>query len=302
MASKFLLTNKSPVRREIPGIVTGVGASQTAVIKVPYNSTYSCLEIRCTIAGVAATRAELEAMIGEIRVALSGTNVETLSAKQLIAITEFYRTGETGDTGVLVFDFQRLWMLGAAAQQNPAWGTLAETSFEIQIDQVAASTVDLMRVYATFESTASELGNYIRRVRMSPPVTAIGHRFIADLPKFPNSALYAIHIECSVPANLTDVRFAADGLDLVNLPVVMLNRAYLKANPGRTIQNAIRTASDGTTSGFVHLDFASRNFDDDAVMMDYEEHVLDLTYANAAPTIHNIIMEIASNQPSKLKK
>jgi len=279
----FAQQNTSPTRREIPGIVTGTGASQTAVIKVPFNATYSWLEVRCTIAGAAPTRVQMEAMLGEVRVNLSGRNVQTLSAKQMIAIEEFYNSGIIADTGVLLFNMERLWMLGFSAQNEPEWGTLAETSFEIQIDQVAASTIDLIRVYAKYESTASEIGAYIQRVRVSPPVTAIGHRFISDLPRFEDGFLYALHIECSVAANLTDVRFTADNVELLNLPVLMLNRDYLRSTPRRTIQNTTRTASDGTTSGFVHIDFASRNYDSDA------------------PTIHNIIMEIGRKEPSKLK-
>lgn len=300
--SRFAKENSTPIYREIPGVVTGVGASQTAVVKVPFNATYNFLELRNTIAGVAATRAELEAMLGEIRVLLGGRVVEVLNAKQFIALAEFYNTGIVGDTGVLVFDYQRLWMLGFTAQNEPSWGTLAETSFEIQIDQAAASTIDLIRVYAQYEAVASELGAHVRRLRVSPAITAVGHKYIADLPKIPEGFLYAIHMEVSTPANLTDVRFTADNIEIVNAPVAMLNRQYLRANPRRTVQSAIRTAFDGTTSGFVHLDFCARNYDSDAVKMVYDSHLLDLTIANAAPAVSNIILEVGSVEPSKLAK
>lgn len=296
MFSDDILT---PLRQELPGIVTGVGASRTMVAKVPAGATYTRLLFLNTIAGVAATRVQLEAMLGEVRVLLNGINIETLTAKQIIALAEFYTVGITGDTGYLVFDFQRLWMAGIAAQNGPAWGTQGESSFEIQIDQAAGSTIDLVTVYAEVEPRATELGAYIQRLRVSPAVAGIGHAFNANLPQIDGARLLALHIETSVPANLTAVRFACDDINLINLPVAVLNRFYVNATPGRTIQNAIRTGADGTTSGFVHLDFACRNYEADSVPMTYQKHLLDETFINAAPTVHNIIMEVLRVQPSR---
>lgn len=298
----FRDTNTSPIRREIPGIVTGVGASNMMVLKVPPNATYAQLEARMTIAGVAPTRVQMEAMLGEVRVLIGGRLVEVLSAKQMIALAEFYNTGEIADLGVLTWDFQRLWMQGLLAQNQPEWGTLAEGSFEIQIDQAAASTIDLVRVYATFETNAEELGAYIRRVRVSPPITATGHVFIQNLPRFADSFLYAIHFETSVAANIDSIRAEFDGVEVLNLPVLMINRHYNLATPRRTIQNAGRVDSNGATSGFVHLDFCWRNYDSDAIKMNYDAFTLDLNFINAAPTLFNVIMEIGSVEPSKIKK
>jgi hypothetical protein len=138
----FAQDNQSPIVRELPGSVTSIGAGQTAVAKIPPGSTNLEIVLACTIGGVAATRAELETMLGNIRGTVSGVEKWSLTAKDMIARTEFFRTGAIADTGLLVIAFEELWMSELNGKLNPAYGMLDQTSFQIEIDQEVGSNID----------------------------------------------------------------------------------------------------------------------------------------------------------------
>lgn len=294
----FASDNRSPIMKRIAGAITGVGAGQVAIAKIPPGVTYNEIAIQCTIGAGEATRANLEAMITQLRLTVSGVEKWTLTGKQLIAIVEFYRSGTIGDSGYLVIPFERLWMFSTAAALDPAYGTLGESSFQLEITQSGGSTIDAMNLWARISPVAESLGAHVKMVRLTPNIAATGVYYYPDLPKTPGLAagnpglqyLYALHFEVPVVANLTNIAYVADEIRVVDVPPAFLNQLYIEANPSRTVQ---------TAKGFVHLDFANRGYDGDGIPLNMNSQILELTFDNAAPNGVTIIAEIGTKQPTQ---
>jgi hypothetical protein len=286
---QFPLANRSPIRRQLYGSVEGIGASKTAVITVPVGATYLDLRLFCTIATVAATRAEIEAMITQVRVLLSGRPIMTLTSLQLIAIAEFYRTGIVGDSGYLLIPFERLWQRETGGALNPALGTVGESSLTVEITQASGSTIDDIDVWASISPVAEEVGAYMRYDRFTPALPGAGEYIWSGLKPRPGEFLYALHFLVSTAADLTAISFEADGYRVVDqITQGVLGRLYAEPTSPRTMQTAKKLIS---------LDFACRGFDGDAVPLVMDEALVRLTFANA-PTVLSVIAEIGAVKQS----
>jgi len=283
----FLQEFRTPIAQVLPGVVQGIAANGIAVAKIPPGATYASITFYATIAGVAATRAQIVAQWTQIRCTISGNEIFTLSGKQLVAIIEYYRTGLIADTGALTIPFQRLWQKEIAAALNPDWGTLGESSVQFEITQTA-SAIDAVAVYAEVEPEAQELGAYMSYQRLTPTFASTGVFVYPDLYKQAGAFAYAYHFEVPVVANLTNVELIADNVSLVNTPPLVLNAYGREGTPNRTPQ---------TPAGFVHLDFCRRGIDADALPLSMSTLTLRLTFENAAPNTFAIIQEIGQVKP-----
>lgn len=283
MSTKFILGNTSPVIKPLQGIVTGIGANQVATCRFPPGLTYTELVIRCTIAGIAATRAQLEAMLTTARFSVSGVEKWSVQAIDLIAIAEFYRDGCIGDSGYFVIPLERLWMEGVKAQLDPNYGTDGESSVVLELTQAGGSTIDGITAYARVNPMPEALGAHIMLRRFTFNVSSTGKFLYPDLPNIPGEFLYALHIKVPVVANLVNIGMVTDDVRLLDVPPGLLNQLYKLSNPVRTPQ---------TAKGYVHVDFAQRGFDSDALAVgDLKSQVLELDFANAAPNAVTVIGE-----------
>lgn len=286
----FVNDNRSPILKKLLGIVSGVGASQVAVLKIPPGATYADLTIKMNIGAGVATRANIETMLTSWRLTVSGVEKWTLTGKQLVAIIEFYCTGLIADTGFVTIPLQRLWMDTQLAQTAPEYGSDGESSMQLEITQDVTSTITLMTVTASVDPVVQELGAHILMRRLSPSIASIGKFIYPDLYKSAGDFLYALHIETAVVANLTNIALVADEVRVVDFDPAMLNQLYLEGPAKRTVQ---------TAKGFVHLDFCRRGFDSDALPLTMKTLVLELDYVTAAPGIVNIIQEIGTRAPTQ---
>lgn len=283
MSTKFINGNTSPIIKPLPGIVTGVGAGQVATLRFPPGLTYAELVVRCTIAGVAATRANLEAMLTTARLTVSGVEKFSVQAIDLIAIAEFHRTGCVGDSGYLVIPLERLWMEGVKAQLDPNYGTDGESSVVLELTQAGGSTIDAITAFARVNPRPEVLGAHIITRRMTFNVSATGRFLYPDLPIIPGEYLYALHIKVPVVANLTNVALLTDDVRMIDVPPSLLTQLYQLSNPVKTPQSA---------KGYVHVDFTQRNFDSDALAVgDLKSQVLELEFSNAAPGAVTVLGE-----------
>ncbi len=286
----FIDENRSPILKRLAGAVSGVGASQVMVIKIPPGSTYADLTLKLFIGATGATRAQIESMLTSWRLTMSGREIWTLTGTQLLAIIAFYRSGLVDDSGYVTIPFQRLWMNGLAPQIDPMYGTLGESSFQLEITEDATNTIDTVAVFTRISPVSEELGAFVRMVRLTPNIGATGVYQFPDLPKRKGDFLYALHIQVPVVANLTDIAYLADEIRVWDHPVAVSNRYILEGNPTRTLQ---------TAKLFVHVDFCSRNLDSDAIPLSMQTQMLELTFATAAPNGVNIIAEIGTRQPTQ---
>lgn len=283
MATAFINQNTSAVIKPLQGIVTGVGAGSVATLRFPPGLTFCELVVRCTIAGVAATRAQLETMLTTARLTVSGVEKFSIQAIDLIAIAEFYRTGCIGDSGYLVIPLERLWMQGAKAQLDPNYGTDGESSVVLELTQAGGSTIDAITAYARVNPAPEALGAHIITRRFTFNVAATGRFLYPDLPIIPGEYLYALHIKVPVVANLTNIAYITDDVRMLDVPPSLLTQLYQLSNPVRTVQ---------TAKGYVHVDFAQRNFDSDGLPVGtLKSQVLELEFSNAAPGAVTVLGE-----------
>lgn len=293
----FAQDSRTPIIKKLSGATTGVGVGQTAIVKIPPGVTYTSLILECRVAGVAATRAQMEAGLLSLRLTVSGVEKWTMTATQLIALSEFYRPGVIGDSGYLVIPFSRLWMFGPGAALDPSYGTLGESSFQLEIVQDAASAIDSIECWARISPIAETLGAHVKVVRLTPNIGALGTYYYPDLPKTPGfkvgdaglQYLYAIHLQVPVVANLTRLALVADETRVVDTKPGLLNQLYLASNPTRSVQ---------TAKGFVHMDFANRGYDGDVVPLNMNSLILEMDFANVAPGQINLLVEIGTKQPT----
>lgn len=273
--SRFTDANRSPILKPLFGAVTGVGAGQTAQIKLPPGLTFADVIVRCTAAGAARTRANLEADIETVRFTVSGDEKKSITCKQHIAITEFHQTGIIGDTGNLFFPFSRLWMDGIGPKMDPNYGTDGETSVVLELKQAAGSGIDAMQVYVRLNPLAERLGAHIITRRFTFAVPGSGKFQYSDLPINPGEFLYTLHMEVPTPADLTNVAYIPDDSRMIDITQEVLASIYKTSTPNKTPQ---------TAKGFVHLDFAARCFDTDAIPVGLlTSQVLELDFSTAVP-------------------
>lgn len=286
-------TLTSPILREMAGAVLNApAASGTSIIRLPSGRTYHDLILELNKAALAIpTRAEMEAGIQAVRLVVSGQEVWSVTGLQLIAIPEYYSEIDTSADGRVVFNFERLQMLAGMnilEILGPSFGTLDQSSFDIEIDWSAGSLITGARVYARIGQIPEPAGKIIRLARVSANISATGVFQFPDLPMpKKNDFLYAIHIFTPVIANLTRVAYIADEQRLIDLPPGVMNKLAQQAHPPRQPQ---------TAKNVFTLDFCVRGMGGDAVNLGtVGSHLLELTFATAAPGIVPIVCEIATD-------
>lgn len=283
----FITDHRMPLVRKNQAC-DGLGATKTAIFKLPTQSTYMELTLECKIGGVAATRAQLETMLTTCRLTVSGKEKFTLTMKQLIAMAEFYETGVIADTGFVRINFTRPWMQEYANQFAPAYGTLGESSMQLEIDQDATSTIDLLDLWTDVYPVAEPLGAHISVVKLTPTFGSIGTFSYTDIPRDPNTFLYALHLQTD-PAKLTAFRLIADDVKLIDSTFANWNRRYAKSVGGRTPQ---------TAKGFAHIDLCNRNVDGDAMPMTMRDLRLELDFITTAPAAIPMLLEFGGRTQS----
>ena len=287
--TQFTDTNRSPILKPLYGVVSNVVATGVAVARVPPGATMAALCFQFTIAGAAATRTQLETMCTQVRFSVSGVEMWTVSMKQLIAILEFYRTGLIADTGFVTIPFERLWMQSTQAQLDPDYGTLGESSMQLEFT-MAASTIDTINAFGVIHPVSEALGAHVIMRRFMPNVGAIGKYLYPDLPIIPGEYLYALHFELPVVANLNNIALITDEVRAIDFPPAWMNQLYNECVPVRTPQ---------TAKGYAHAEFTRRGFDSDSLPVGLcKSLVLELNFINAAPGQITIIGEYATTSPT----
>lgn len=285
----------APVSTLIQRVVPGAAQAQpssggTVVVNLPL-LTWAKLALYHTIAGVAATRAQLVAQITQVIVTVSGRELWRGSAAQLIAIQQYYSEVDTQTTfpGFLNLEFLRSWLADATRGMDAAVGLADQNAMQIELTYAGGATINTIAVYGVRMQLPQPTGTAVRIVRLSASISALGVFVFPDLP-LPKSGdvLLAVHVFPPVVANLTNFAYIADEVRIIDGPPAFLDRNATEAHPPRTPQGA---------NGMVSIDFTAMNaLAGQAVAMnDVGSHQLELTFANAAPGTVPILCEIASH-------
>ena len=273
MSSAYAQAFRGPVAKPQNGAITGLGAGNTAVIKLGIGLTYETLVIRMAKAGVPATRADMETMLGNIRITVSGDEKMNISVKQLIADVEYYFPGAIADSGNLVIPFWRSYMESVDAQLGPNYGTTDQTSIVVEIAQLGGSTIDSMVVIPRINPLAEALGAHIITRKWTIPCPSAGVFQYADLPRNPGEVLYSLMIEVPTIADLTSLAYVPDDNRQTDLTLADLATFAKLSSPQRAVQTAKNIAI---------LDFVPRGYETDALPVGLlSSQVLELNFSTA---------------------
>lgn len=257
----------------------GVAAGGKASARIPVGVTYLESWLSFKIAGVAATRAQIEAQVALIRFATDAKEKVLLTGFQAVALAEFYRTGVVGATGKLPFFWRRPWMQILDNQLAPAYGTKDLSTFSCEVTLAAGATIDSITMQHR-QGNPTDLGDHNTLLSNNFPFAAAGRQQIFDLPRDPATRLYGLHLNVD-PTKLDKIELKADGFTELDCTVADLAQLYKYETSPRTPQATM-----------VHIDFAAMNLHAQSIPMTMNKLELALTW-NAAPGNVPIIMDIA---------
>jgi hypothetical protein len=278
------------VQRIVPGAAQSQpSAGGTVVVNLPL-LTWCKLALFHTIAGVAATRAQLIAQITQVILTVSGRELWRGSATQLIAIQQYYSESDTQTAfpGFLNLEFLRNWLSDASRGMDAAIGLADQNAMQIELTYAGGATINAIQVFGVRMQAPQPTGTATRIVRGSASISALGVFTYPDLP-LPRAGdmLLAIHVFPPVVANLSNFAYIADEIRLIDSPPSNLDRNAAEAHPPRQPQGA---------NGMVSLDFTAINglSGQGVPLGEVGSHQLELTFINAAPGTVPILCEIAS--------
>ena len=283
----------SPILREMAGAVLNAPvAGNTTIVRLPAGRTYHDVIIETLLAAQAVpTRAQLTLGVLNLRLVVSGSEVWSVTGQQLLGIQCYYSEIDTSADGRLLLSFERLSYLAGFdinAILGPSFGTLDQSSFDIEIDWNASSLIVSAKAYARIGQSPENAGKIIRLARVTANMSALGVYQYPDLPA-PKKGdfMYCIHIFPAVIANITRIAYIPDEQRMIDLPLGVMNKLAQECHPPRTPQTATNQFS---------LDFCIRGMPGDAIdLSKVGGHLLELTAINAAPGLIPIVCEIASD-------
>lgn len=242
----FLVDNESPLRKPLAGKVEQIGASKECVITFDCGPTYRGIMIELLISTTAPTRAQVETMLTNWWLTLSGDDLFNLSGLLLIAMQEFELTGVIGDTGYIWIPFDQNVCKDQPSVRGPGLGTVGETSLILRITQDATSTIDGIKAYGVIHPKPAVPGLHIRCKRLTPPLPGAGNMVewagLAGLD--PSDQLLSLHVQVSTVADLTYFSYVADGIRLLDKVTLAQMKAYYRQqSPTRTSQDAKKVLS-----------------------------------------------------------
>ncbi len=278
---------RTPILKAILGSVTGIVAGAgNIVIKLPPGATYEDVLLYCTIAGTAATLAQLSTMFLGVRITVSGRERASVTALQLIAIREFYMAGSAGFIKIPIAQFLHT---NPVDQTGFDWGTDGESSIEITIATDATNTVDAIVPYASIRPVAQKPGVHVRLSSISPSLVVGTQQTTLPWSNSPSESLLALHIFVPTISKFTAVSVLTDGGVRVidsGMPWVAIEE-FNKSGPVPRLTQS--TAFKSRT-----IDFRRSGLAGDALQLDMSLLQLETTFITTDPGATPIIAEIAT--------
>lgn len=240
-----------------------------------------------TIAGTAATRSEIIAQVGQVRVYSGGVLILDLTATQLLDLYKFYndKTGAFTVAGVLPLRFTPFMLPLSENTQQYSLGMLSDTdpgkrnTFRVEVNMIGVVTIDGCEVYIETDDFPSRtIGYHSRWLQYGNTWAAASKQTLDKMPKESNClAAYAYHI------------VSAQTVSRISLKVNDVVR--INDQPNALLLHKLNEAGRNPQSGYTHLDFSLAN--DPRAFLDLTRLVnqyLDLTWAGA-PNGYQVILQ-----------
>lgn len=279
----FLDLNRSPSLLENPRF-EGIAPGGRATARIPVGATLLNAFLRFSIAGVAATPAQIAAQVTRIRLIVDANILIDASGSNLVDIANFYRPNAVAN-GILPLYMARDWMQEIQAQDGPAYGLGDAASANIEVQFAAGSTIDAIS-YRNETVAGEPLGAHTVTLSQQYNYTAAGLIEIADIPRNPNYGLFAMHL-FTPKANITNIQIVADNALLLDAAPSEIEARYNLFVGSRTPQaNALA------------LDFTYRNRAADILPLTMQDMRLRINFT-VAPGNFPIVYEQARVAPVK---
>lgn len=289
-AAVFRSVRRYPRTIRLPVLRGNYTASQRLNVLMPLGLTYLCVLIRATIAGVAATEAQIKAQIARIRCIVDGDIKIDASPTELLAIFNFWnsRYGLTNvNDGVMRLEYTRPWEQEISAQDGPGWGMATNVlggvgNFTFEIEMAGSGvTIDNIDLFAEV-SDAEPLGRHLCIRRYSDNQAASGDKVFSDFNMIVENAILALHIN---KASVPEVSAPISHLQLIVDQVAEVE----KINTG-ALENLYRRYGLTKQTGYTHLPFDRRGRPMEGFPMVAQDARLILT-TTAALTNFDILSE-----------
>ena len=237
------------------------------------------------IAGTAATRAEIIAQVGVVRVYVGGVLILDLTSTEILDLYKFYndKNGAMTVAGVLPIRFTPFMLPLSENTQQYSIGMLSDTdpgkrnTFRIEVNMIGTVTIDSCEVHLeTDDFPSTTIGYHNRILKYGNTWAAASKQVLDKIPVESNClAAYAYHVHETQVISRSSLK-VNDIVRLDDTPNSMLLHKLDEA--GRTPQ-----------ANYTHLDFAMAN--DPRAFLDLTRLVnqyLELTWA-VAPNGYDIL-------------
>ncbi len=271
IARKYQRIRKNPA-------LSALAAGTDSNVILPVGETYDALHFAPTIAGVAATKAEMIAQISKIQLIADGDTKIDLTGEDAVMLQEYYqqRSGQDAVAGGQLFlDFNRPWHREISGEDGPAWGTRDVRTLEMIVGLAGGATIDGLQTSRIVRDGES-MGRHLCIRRRPQTFASAALQRISEWKRDLGSQLLAIHVK---KTTITDVLLTIDNVKEIDCKYALL--AAFRKQYERT---------DQVGAGYSHLDFAVRNRIGDAIPMVAQTMDLDLTWSGA-PGAYTLLLE-----------
>jgi len=152
------------------------------------------------------TRANIEAELTRIAIAVNGKEQQVFSAAQLLRLHEF--RGRTFHAGHVPLFLANPWMKTPPGQDALGWGTADVQTLQVTVDIAAGATAPTLKAMVAVEEREEAMSAIAKFRRLTLPVTAVGLQTFTSLPRDDNFA--AIWLFPAASADINEARVLVD--------------------------------------------------------------------------------------------
>src|SRR3989338_3070994 len=231
--------------------VIGIAAGAKATARIPTTGTHYALFLRClTAAGVALTRAQMIADVGNIVVRINGKQILEGTATFFLDRQKYYSDAVNADnvSGIIPIFFPLPSLESDPERRVLGWGMLGVDSFEVEVNILGVAQLASMEVYSEVSDEQRTFGRHIR-IRKFPQVFGVtGLQEIQTLAREDGAVDYlALHIETPGASTITKTSVKVNNVSIIDQEPIDMNQVRLEA------------AYRNPQAGYYHIDFGLRN-------------------------------------------
>jgi len=244
----------------------GVGAGQTATVKIPLGPTYNAfyLELRSGAGATPLSTANIDAGISEIRLIVDGDVKIQGSAAYFRRRALFY--GVPAVTGCLPIMLSSPWARTRAGEDSTSYGTAGGTvaTFTLEVDFTATLVTPTMQVFSR-QSDPKPFGTHLRIQRYADNFGFIAEHEIAGIPALGPYRLLGMDIDSDTVGNVEVL--SNNVRQYISTPMIREQQLLISARVPQ--------------AGYTHLDFAGEQRMDETMPLALSDFRVKVDFTTA---------------------